>query len=106
MILDCFFIQVIVCFIVDCSGFIQEMEGRLGRWLGCKVLIPKPFSCSLCLGLWINICYLLIISELSIETLLVVALFSFFSRNITGILIFVRDFLFKVEGWLYRMIKK
>ena len=43
-----FLIALICVIIIDVSGFIEELELILAKWLKVnKVRIPKPFSCSL-----------------------------------------------------------
>lgn len=50
-------ITLICVIVIDVSGFVQDMEGLLGKWLHCKVRIPKPFSCSFCMSFWVNVFY-------------------------------------------------
>ena len=99
------FIQIIVCFIIDLSGFIQEMEGILSKWLKFKVHIPKPFSCSLCLSFWCNLIYLLIIHQFTLPYILIVSILSFFSKNISGFLLWIRELMVKIETLLYKLIR-
>lgn len=105
LIVNLLLIQVIVCYVIDLSGFIQEMEYKLSKWLKIKAKIPKPFSCSLCSGLWLNILYLLILGKLTLITLTATALISFFSKNISGFLRWIQEFLIWIEGYLYRLIR-
>lgn len=57
-------IAVIVVFVVDYSGVVENVKKMLWRWVkGNKVYIPfsvKPFDCSLCLTFWIGLIYLLV----------------------------------------------
>ena len=105
IIINLLIITTIICFIVDLSGFIQEMEGILSKWLKFKVHIPKPFSCSLCLSFWINLIYLLIIHQFTLPYILIVSLLSFLSRNISGFMLWVRELLVKIETLLYKLIR-
>lgn len=105
IIINLLIITTIICFIVDLSGFIQEMEGILSKWLRFKVHIPKPFDCSLCQVWWINLIYLIIIHQFTLPYILIVSLLSFFSKNISGLLLFIRELLVKIETLLYKLIR-
>lgn len=105
IIINLLIITIIICFIVDLSGFIQEMEGILSKWLKFKVHIPKPFSCSLCLSFWCNLIYLLISHHFTLPYIVFVALASFLSKNISGFLLWIRELLVKIETLLYKLIR-
>lgn len=103
-ILDVILIQVLVCFLIDLSGFIPSLERGLGKILKYRVSIPKPFSCSLCMGWWIGLIYLLLTGHFTLHYVVVVALFSFFSRNISGFLRWIQEVLTKIEQVFYKLI--
>ena len=105
VLLDVVFIQIIVCYIIDLSGVIQSMEEGLSKLLKFKCVIPRPFSCSLCSGWWINLIYLIITHHFTLPYVVFVALVSFFSKNISGILLWVRELLVKIETLLYKLIR-
>ena len=105
VLLNVIFIQIIVCFIIDLSGFIQSMEEGLSKWFRFKCVIPKPFSCSLCSGWWINLIYLIITHHFTLPYVVFVALVSFFSKNISGILRWIQESLIKIECMLYKIIR-
>lgn len=98
-------IQILVCFIIDLSGFIQEVESGLSKWLHFRCSIPKPFSCSLCMGWWTNIAYLLITGQFSLVLLVFVGLIAFLSKNISGFLRWCSELLIKIETLLYKIIR-
>ena len=105
VLLDVIFIQIIVCFIIDLSGFIQSMEEGLSKWTKVRCVIPKPFSCSLCSGWWINLIYLIITHNFTLPYVVFVALVSFFSKNISGILRWIQELFVKIEDLLYKIIR-
>ena len=105
VLLDVIFIQIIVCFIIDLSGFIQSMEEGLSKWFRFRCVIPKPFSCSLCSGWWINLIYLIITHHFTLPYVVFVALVSFFSKNISGFLRWIQEALVKIECMLYKIIR-
>lgn len=105
VLLDVVFIQIIVCYIIDLSGVIQGIETGLSKWLKVKCVIPKPFSCSLCSGWWINLIYLIAVHQFTLPYIVFVALVSFFSKNISGFLRWIQESLVKIEDLLYRIIR-
>ena len=105
VLLDVIFIQIIVCYIIDLSGVIQSMEEGLSKLLKFKCVIPRPWSCSLCSGFWINLIYLIITHNLTLPYVVFVALVSFFSKNISGFLLWLRELLVKIETLLYKLIR-
>lgn len=105
VLLNIVFIQIIICFIIDLSGFIQEMEGILSKWLKFKCVIPKPFGCATCSGWWCNLIYLLISHHFTLPYIVFVALVAFLSKNISGFLLWLRELLVKIETLLYKLIR-
>ena len=105
VLLDVIFIQIIVCYIIDLSGVIQSMEEGLSKLLKFKCVIPRPWSCSQCSGWWINLIYLIITHNFTLPYVVFVALVSFFSKNISGILRWIQEALVKIEDLLYKIIR-
>ena len=105
MIVQLLLLQIIICFIIDLSGIIQSIESGLGRWLKCKITIPRPFSCSLCMGWWLGLLFIIITGHFTLPYIAIVAGFSFFSKNITGFIRWVSDLLIKIEDILYKIIR-
>lgn len=105
VLLNVVFIQIIVCFIIDLSGAIQSLETVLSKWTKVRCVIPKPFSCSLCSGWWINLIYLIAVHQFTLPYIVFVALVSFFSKNISGFLRWIQELLVKIEDLLYKIIR-
>ena len=105
ILLDLLIIQTLVCFVIDLSGFIPEIEDALRRLFKVRIRIPKPFSCALCAGWWINLIYLLCTGYFTLPYIAFVAGLSFFSKNITGILRWIQEMLIKIESLLYKIIR-
>lgn len=103
-ILDILLIQVLICYLIDLSGFVQSLERGLGKILHYRVEIPKPFSCSLCTGWWLGLIYLLVSGHFILNYIVTVALVSFFSKNISGFLRWIQEVLTKIEQVLYKLI--
>lgn len=105
MILKMIQITFICVFIIDISGFIDEVEMMLGKWLKGKVIIPKPFSCSLCMSWWVNLVYLLCIGQFTLTNITIVALFAILTPVISSFVIWVRETLTWVINKAYNALK-
>lgn len=88
-----FLIAFIAVFIIDYSGFIDEMGKILTKVLASKVplRIPKPFSCSLCTTFWVGLIYLLCIGKLTIFTLALLGIVCILTPEILSIIYFGKD---------------
>jgi hypothetical protein len=105
MLIDLFLITLIIVFIIDISGFIDEMETILSKWLKGKARVPKPFSCSLCMTWWTGLIYLLIIGEFTLLWIATVALFALLSGVLATLLICIRETLNCVIEKAYNALK-
>lgn len=108
--INLFLLTCIIVFIIDLSGFVDEMVKRL-YYKYIKVgdyhtLIPKlkPLTCSLCLSFWAGIIYLLITSQFSILMIGYVCLLSFLTPIIGDILIMIKDVINKIINLIYKLI--
>lgn len=108
--INLFILTCIIVFVVDLSGFVDEMVKRL-YYKYIKVgdyhtLIPKlkPLTCSLCLTFWAGIIYLLITSQFSILMLGYVCLLAFLSPIIGDILVLLKDVINKIINLIYKLI--
>jgi hypothetical protein len=86
--------------VIDISGIIESIEWYLGKWLGGKVIIPKPFSCSLCMCFWMGLLWLLIQSQFTLFNVMVVCLIAAFSEQITNAIIILKQLIAKLEDKL------
>lgn len=92
-------IQLLLVFIIDLSGIIEEAEKMIAKWLKVpKVHIPKPFSCSLCSTWWIGLIYLLIIGQFTIPMIGYVALLAYLTPVSYNFLILVKEALIKITN--------
>lgn len=60
IIIDIITIHFICVFVIDISGFIDQIENVVKR------SVPKPFSCSLCSIFWITTGYMLYMYDMNI----------------------------------------
>lgn len=92
MVINLLLVNLILIYCIDISGFIQEFESILAKWLNVKeITIPKPFSCSTCMTFWIGLIYLLIVNNFTLPWIGFVCFLSFMSRTVSQILITIRD---------------
>lgn len=86
-------IQVIVVALVDCSGFMDWLKGKLGRWLGIRGEISlKPFDCSLCMTHWTGLVWLICSGKISLTAymvLLLLALAATVTARAVGFVVYV-----------------
>lgn len=106
-ILDLLLIQLIVVFIVDCSGAIDSLKSGL-KWLLTNGAMKgsdydlKPFSCSLCMQWWCGLIYLLVTGHFTIPYIAFVAFQSNFCAQVKSTIYTVGDLLIKVERIIYK----
>ena len=105
-----FLLAVIICFIIDCSGFNKSVVHLIGKILNIKIKDPFaikiPFlTCSLCTVWWSSLIYLFIVDELSLMTIAYAGLLSLFSSNISGLLMYMKELLVYIENKLYKIIE-
>ena len=108
--INLFILTCIIVFIIDLSGFVDEMVKRL-YYKYIKVgdyhtLIPKlkPLTCSLCLSFWAGLIYLLITSQFTVLMLGYVCLLSFLTPIIGDILVMIKDVINKIINLIYKLI--
>ena len=112
-ILDLFFLTVIICFIVDCSGFFNfikkfvasRLEGKYKNLKAEDIKIPF-ITCSLCSVWWSGLVYLLCTSNFTIPYISVVVFFSLISSNISSFLFLIKDILDTIGGIFQKLLQK
>ena len=109
-IINLFLITIIVCFVVDCSGFINDGVKPFAAWFINRkskvkvkpenIVISKPFSCSLCLTFWLSIIYILVTNQFTLVNLVYICILALLSSNISEALMQIKDFI----AWLQMKI--
>ena len=102
-------IAVIEIFIVDLSGSIQGLVHPIVKKIfginkNTNIHIPL-IECSLCVVFHTGWIFLLCIGEFNAYNFLFTSLISFFSKNISGFLLWIRELLIKIETLLYKLIR-
>lgn len=108
--INLFLLTCIIVFVIDLSGFVDEMVKRL-YYKYIKVgdyhtLIPKlkPLTCSLCLSFWAGIIYLIITSQFTVLMVGYVCLLAFLTPIIGDVLVMIKDVLNKIINLIYKLI--
>lgn len=102
-LIDLTLLAIIVCFIVDVSGFINDGVKPLIAWLINRkskvkvkpdsIVIGKPWSCSLCLTFWLSIIYTFVTNQFTLVNLVYICILSLLSSNISELLMQLKDLL-------------
>lgn len=112
-ILDLIFLAIIICFIIDCSGIMNDIRKLIAKIIFkyTKIKVEyqeiniKPFMCSLCSVWWGGLIYLLVFGKFTLEYIAFVSLLSLLSSNISGFLLTIKDYLATFENWLQKIIQ-
>ena len=103
-LLNLIFIQLIVVFIIDLSGFVDTMKSKIsslltrGRIKSLDYRI-RPFDCSLCMTFWSGLIYLFIVDRFTLSLIAFVCLLS-----ITTTL--TKDTFYTLYDLFIRLLKK
>lgn len=84
-------LSMVVAYITEVSGIIDNLKYALGRWLGVTVSRLKPLDCSLCMTWWCGLIYIICIGECSVINIAVVALLSALAHNIAEGIMLISD---------------
>lgn len=109
IVLQLLLIEILICFIVDLSGFTETLKKGVKRLFKIKDITNielKPFTCSLCMTWWSGLIWLVCTGNIHIWTIAVLGVMSFLAKNLTGLLRWLSDMLIKVENLLYKLIEK
>lgn len=98
------YITLLCVFIIDLTPFIDDIEEKLGKWLSCKVIVPKPFGCSLCLSWWIGL-IIIFFNKPTLSLICYQALLSYLTPIIADVFIFLKLLLSKIITILYIITK-
>lgn len=100
-IIDLLLLQLIVVFIIDCSGIIDTIKRVISRFL-TKGKIESTtfhlplFGCSLCISFHIGWIYLLITNHFTISLFALVCILSFFTPITKELLFILKDGVIKL----------
>ncbi len=90
----------VVVVLVDMSGFLDEMKGRIRKWLGVRGEISlKPLDCSFCMFHWTALVWMIWIGRLNLETYTAICLGCLLTMPVKGLLSFILDGLNRLFIW-------
>ena len=103
-LLNLIFIQLIVVFIIDLSGFVDTMKSKLSSILTRGMIKSsnyhiRPFDCSLCMTFWSGLIYLFVVDQFTLPLIAFVCLLS-----ITTTL--TKDTFYTIYDLFIRLLKK
>lgn len=108
-LLNIFLLGVIIVFIADLSGAVDNLiKPLIKRILGIpsqKDITIKPFDCSLCLTFWSGVIYILVTGRFTLLYLAYVCIISFLTPVIKDILILVKDISHFVNDVIYKRLR-
>lgn len=112
-IINLILIAIIICFVVDVSGFFtfvkkfvaSRLEGKYKNITPEDIKIPF-ITCSLCSVWWAGLIYLLFVGKFTIPYIAFVAFLSLISSNISSILLLLKDILSTLENLIIKLLKK
>ena len=99
--LNLLFIQFIVVFIIDLSGFVDTMKEKLSAFLTNKRIVKsdfriRPFDCSLCTMFWTGLIYLIVTHQFTIPMIAFVCLLAITTTITKDIYYTIHDLICKV----------
>lgn len=110
--LNLLFIAIAIVYMIDLSGFVDEMVKRLyDKYVGVgdyHNILPKlkPLSCATCLNFWVGTIYLLITGTFTFPMFTYVCMLSFLSSTIGDILLLIKDALTRGIQLLNELLNK
>ena len=108
--INLFILTCIIVFIIDLSGFVDEMVKRLyNKYIKVgdyHTLMPKlkPLTCATCLNFWVGTIYILATGTFTMPLFAYVCMLSFFSTTIGDILVMIKDVINKIINLIYKLI--
>lgn len=98
------FISFLIVYIIDLSGFIDNLKEFLWNRLYRVKYNPnwriKPFDCSLCTTWWVGLIYILF-TGFSFHRLLLIALLSFLTPQIKDLLLALQRVIQEIINWIW-----
>lgn len=97
-------ISLIIVYIIDISGFVDEIENFFFKKFKIGASRLKPFNCSKCMTWWIGLLTIFIQDMFTLKYIALVAAISMLSNTISQLLIFIREALNKTVNKLIELI--
>lgn len=95
-LIELYLISVITVLIIDISGFIQNMENYLAKWIGAKEIHIHLIECSFCVNWWLSLIYIIFTNHFNLIYITIALLFSFLTPITQDLLYGIRETLSKI----------
>ena len=103
-------VVVVVCFVVDVSGWSDTLIRTVNRWLRRYNVGPiedlQPLTCSLCMVWWTGLAWALIRHAVSLPVVAYIAALASVSFTISETWVFLREAANAVVRWLMDRIER
>lgn len=98
ILIDLLLVTLIIVYIIDISGAIEDLAEPLLAKLfhKSKVRLKKPWSCSKCMTFWIGLIYLLITMNFTIPYIFYVCMLSMLTPFFNNVLTLLLEALIKL----------
>lgn len=98
MIVNLFLLTLIIVYIIDISGAIEDLvEPLLGKiFKNPRVKLKKPWSCSRCMAFWLGLIYLLITWNITLPYIAYVCFLSMLTPFFNNVLCLLLETLNKL----------
>lgn len=112
IVLNLFYISIIISFLIDLSGGINELKCFILRKLykmknpNPDVISLKPLSCSLCIQWWSGLFYIIISNEINLVNIALVAMFALLVGPIGNMLQLMLDTINTIISKAYRLLRR
>lgn len=91
---------VVVVVLIDLSGFMDELKGRLARWLGIRGEVSlKPFDCSFCMYHHTALVVMLCLGRLTLAAYMAICLGALLTGTVRALLVAILDGLNGLLTW-------
>ena len=111
IVLNLFYISLIISFLIDLSGGINDLKCFILRKL-YKMKNPnpdfislKPFTCSLCMQWWSGLFYIIISNEITLVNIALVAIFALLVGPIGNALQLMLDLINTIISKVYKLLR-
>lgn len=92
--------------LLDMSGFIDEMEKMLGKWLNIKAHIGKPWSCAYCMTHWSMLIYMLVTGQWTLANYAMLLVVCFLLPEINDVQVWIKQAIDRILATFFDMLKR
>lgn len=110
MWIELLLLTVIVCFVVDISGFIDTIKNLIWKWVfngkrEYRDFRLKPLDCSLCMTFWVGLIWIGIF-DFTLLNLVYVCLLAALSEQISNFIIIIKQLVHWVQDAIVLLLQK